>query len=482
MDNEIDTFIMLRPAPVPPEFSIENDSSNIQKSSSLTNQRVESSSLFPTPPSAENHPNAIPNYLQEEERSISSSRIIDGGDADSNYNVRSNSSKSSNKSSRRKKNALERKIHRMKEDLKNSPVKHKLVEREHDIEEEHNFTFIKKYFSQSSKSPFLVNRTLNKEFLKFPYFTLVMSVVQIIMFVVCISIGGVESVVINPLIGPKEEVLLTFGAKQGQLIIAPNWQVYRLITPVFLHGGIVHLGLNVMWQLSVMLPLERHWGFAFTAFIYSISAVGGNLLSALFLPRIITVGASSALFGILGAMFADLIINWKYMPSPKKDFTLIGLQVIAQVLVGLIPWIDNFAHVGGLIVGFFTTLGCIPSMRDPNPYIETIERNRKKLLREDDLEKGNSSLSRQYSNEEEVEEETPRKYGKTTELFRYLFTHRKCVLVTRVLSVSTVICFFIIFGGLYFSRANWECSWCYIINPDWQELESWFNTARDIMS
>ncbi|EFC50830.1 predicted protein, partial [Naegleria gruberi] len=167
----------------------------------------------------------------------------------------------------------------------------------------------------------------------------------------------------NPLIGPPEATLVQLGAKQGTLIISPNWQVYRLLTPIFLHGGIVHLCLNMMWQMSVMLPLERHWGCIFVCFIYLISGVGGNLLSALFLPEIVTVGASSSLFGILGGIYADLWMNWRYMPSPKRDFILITIQVVAQVIVGLIPWIDNFAHVGGLLVGFLSTMIFIPRMR-----------------------------------------------------------------------------------------------------------------------
>lgn len=364
--------------------------------------------------------------------------------------------------------------------------------------------FVSNYFSskfmKDSKNPFLVNRTVNQEHKKTPFLTIGLTIVQIIMFAVSVGLGGLESILVNPLIGPPEATLVQLGAKQGTLIISPNWQVYRLLTPIFLHGGIVHLCLNMMWQMSVMLPLERHWGCIFVCFIYLISGVGGNLLSALFLPEIVTVGASSSLFGILGGVYADLWMNWRYMPSPKRDFILITIQVVAQVIVGLIPWIDNFAHVGGLLVGFLSTMIFIPRMRHPNPYEEQAAQQkdlnnktpqRRKLLGNSSNEDGEENL--------DLENGKPSKWKNFSKSkpFKLLYacsaffcccffccsekTRRvgKFTLWVRIVSAGLLFSYFAIFGGLYFTQMDWTCRWCYFINPDWDTLYEIFEVVRE---
>ncbi|CAL5360007.1 unnamed protein product [Camellia sinensis] len=86
--------------------------------------------------------------------------------------------------------------------------------------------------------------------------------------------------------------------------------------------------------------------------IYLLSGFGGSILSALFIQRSISVGASGALFGLLGAMLSELLTNWTiYTNKAAALFTLLIIIVI-NLAVGILPHVDNFAHLGGFLTGF----------------------------------------------------------------------------------------------------------------------------------
>jgi len=103
---------------------------------------------------------------------------------------------------------------------------------------------------------------------------------------------------------------------------------------MYLHVGILHLAMNLITQVLIGIQLEKGLGFFRMAFIYTMSGIGGNLLSALFLPRILEVGASSSIFGLFGIYFVDLLVNWrlhlnryvskKKTPPPNLDGTFLG--------------------------------------------------------------------------------------------------------------------------------------------------------------
>ncbi|KAL0308138.1 UNVERIFIED_CONTAM: RHOMBOID-like protein 2 [Sesamum angustifolium] len=86
--------------------------------------------------------------------------------------------------------------------------------------------------------------------------------------------------------------------------------------------------------------------------IYLLSGIGGSILSSLFIQRSISVGASGALFGLLGAMLSELFTNWTiYTNKAAAVFTLIVIIAI-NLAVGILPHVDNFAHIGGFLTGF----------------------------------------------------------------------------------------------------------------------------------
>ena len=147
-------------------------------------------------------------------------------------------------------------------------------------------------------------------------------------------------------------VLVFLGAKYNELIAAGEY--YRLVTCMFLHGGIMHLALN-MYALNSIGPLvERVYGRAKYVIIYFISGVISSLLSFQF-SEAISIGASGAIFGLLGTTLVFALMRRKEMA--KGFLRNITSVIIINLFIGFsIPNIDNFGHLGGLIGGVITAL------------------------------------------------------------------------------------------------------------------------------
>ncbi|KAK1282960.1 Uncharacterized protein QJS10_CPB22g01138 [Acorus calamus] len=127
---------------------------------------------------------------------------------------------------------------------------------------------------------------------------------------------------------------------------------WRLFACIWLHAGVVHLLANMLSLLFIGIRLEQEFGFAKIGVLYVISGFGGSLMSAFSIQSKISVGASGALFGLLGAMLSELITNWSIYAN--KFAALITLIVIIGInmAVGFIPHVDSSAHIGGFITGF----------------------------------------------------------------------------------------------------------------------------------
>ncbi len=161
-----------------------------------------------------------------------------------------------------------------------------------------------------------------------------------------------------PYLWPTGVQLIPWGSNQGASIV---WygEYWRLIASVFLHGGLIHLSMN-MWSLFAVGPLvERLYGnFAF-AVIYLASGLGGAIASFAASPRRNGVGASGAICGILGALVAFLIVHRKEIPKTLlKSFrgSLLSVVILMAILSYFVPNIDQEAHLGGLATGFVSGL------------------------------------------------------------------------------------------------------------------------------
>lgn len=146
-------------------------------------------------------------------------------------------------------------------------------------------------------------------------------------------------------------VLSIFGSKENLSIM--NGQYWRFLTPVFLHASIIHLAINCYSLYYVGMITEKLYGHMKFFIIYFAAGIFGNILSFMFSPNP-GVGASGAIFGLLGALLYFGVEN----PVAFKRY--FGYNVILTVVINIAygfsqAGIDNFAHMGGLLGGFLTS-------------------------------------------------------------------------------------------------------------------------------
>ncbi|XP_018426277.1 PREDICTED: inactive rhomboid protein 1 [Nanorana parkeri] len=94
--------------------------------------------------------------------------------------------------------------------------------------------------------------------------------------------------------------------------------------------------------------------------VYILSGITGNLTSAIFLPYRAEVGPAGSQFGILACLFVELFQSWQILARPWRAFFKLLAVVIFLFTFGLLPWIDNFAHISGFISGFFLSFAFLP--------------------------------------------------------------------------------------------------------------------------
>jgi membrane associated rhomboid family serine protease len=115
----------------------------------------------------------------------------------------------------------------------------------------------------------------------------------------------------------------------------------------------VHYFINMLALWFVGAAIEMSHGWFASMVIFTLSAVGGTILSAIFLPGYITVGASGGIFGFIGACLADILMNWRLLFSDfvtehgKKHrhvvvVIVLLLDIALNSIIGLTPFVDNY--------------------------------------------------------------------------------------------------------------------------------------------
>jgi rhomboid protease GluP len=140
-----------------------------------------------------------------------------------------------------------------------------------------------------------------------------------------------------------------FGAKINEFIVAGEW--WRLVTPIFLHANLIHLAVNGYSLFIFGTQVEALFSYKRYLVIYMLSGIASTVLSFIMSPEP-SVGASGAIFGLVGAMLVHLYRHRKLFGERGRR-RLIDVAVIAGInlLIGLNPGIDNWGHLGGLIGG-----------------------------------------------------------------------------------------------------------------------------------
>lgn len=147
------------------------------------------------------------------------------------------------------------------------------------------------------------------------------------------------------------QALIRFGAKYDVLIW--SGQYWRLVTPIFLHAGLVHLLLNTYALYSLGVGVEYLFGRGRFLAIYLVAGVISTVTSLIFSPSL-SVGASGAIFGLFGAFVYFAIANRRRIG--RGVWSSILPPLLINLGFGLVnPGIDNYAHVGGLLGGLGTS-------------------------------------------------------------------------------------------------------------------------------
>lgn len=223
--------------------------------------------------------------------------------------------------------------------------------------EEKGINFFLKVTDSINNTTVKKNKTLDKIFSKkYPLITYIIMGINILIF-------------IYMLFGNYENIMYKYGMytpfiKEGEY--------YRLFTCMFLHANFMHLICN-MYSLYVIGPqVESFFGKKRYLFIYLVSGLCGSILSMTFSQASLSVGASGAIFGLLGALL--------YFGNHYRTYlgNVIKSQILPIIIVNLgiglfSEGIDNFAHIGGLLGGILSSMIMgIPEQKDNQDRINGI--------------------------------------------------------------------------------------------------------------
>jgi rhomboid protease GluP len=161
---------------------------------------------------------------------------------------------------------------------------------------------------------------------------------------------------------PEVADLVRWGGNAGVLTFGEG-QYWRLMTCVFLHVGIIHIGMNLFVLWSIGRFMERLMGnFRFLT-LYLLAGLAGSFASALINPRVVSAGASGAIFGLYGVLLGFLLHHRRTIPAQvlaslrKSGGTFVIYNLIFSFAL---KGIDISAHIGGLVAGFLLGLVAVP--------------------------------------------------------------------------------------------------------------------------
>ena len=149
---------------------------------------------------------------------------------------------------------------------------------------------------------------------------------------------------------------LYIAGRCGTDLVLVQKEYWRLLTSVFLHSGLYHLGSNLIAQVFLGNAVERNLGHIKYLILYIVSGVGGNIISVLYDRaqgvNTYSVGASGAVFGVMGALIVLIIKGRKKLRTGSSMLVRAGFAVFYAVYAGFrTPYTDNAAHLGGLAFG-----------------------------------------------------------------------------------------------------------------------------------
>jgi membrane associated rhomboid family serine protease/Flp pilus assembly protein TadD len=150
---------------------------------------------------------------------------------------------------------------------------------------------------------------------------------------------------------PSAQQMIAFGADFGPLTLNGQW--WRLVTSMFVHFGIVHIGLNMWCLWNLGRAAEQLMGRASYFLAYFVSGIFSSIASVYWHPMGASAGASGAIFGMAGVLVSYVYL--KKTPSHikinSKMLGSLGTFIAYNLAFGALPGISNAAHIGGLVMG-----------------------------------------------------------------------------------------------------------------------------------
>ena len=173
--------------------------------------------------------------------------------------------------------------------------------------------------------------------------------INLILFSIMVLQGAATGRGLSVVFRPDTELLLRSGAQNWWLVFNEG-QWWRSITYAFTHGGLIHLGFNmfVLYQVGPLIEMEI--GKARFMFLYVLTALTATLARLFWLPFVTVVGASGALFGLIGFAAAYYHRMGDSIALQRRNFML-QWAALGFIFGFLVPRIDNTAHLGGAVGG-----------------------------------------------------------------------------------------------------------------------------------
>jgi rhomboid protease GluP len=168
----------------------------------------------------------------------------------------------------------------------------------------------------------------------------------------CVAMFVFELALGATLNGPSPQQMIALGGDFGPLTC--HGESWRLVTAMFLHYGLIHIGMNMLCLYQVRI-VERMLGHAEFLALYFAAGLMGGLASVATHPNAVSAGASGAVFGMFGAFAAVMLIRRAQVDPLQWKSTMRGLGIffLINMVYGLAQSsIDLSAHIGGLAVGF----------------------------------------------------------------------------------------------------------------------------------
>lgn len=206
-------------------------------------------------------------------------------------------------------------------------------------------------------------KKLLKTYFIFQPATMIFLIINIFMMFVTLFMGGFNV-----------ESLVKLGALYPPFVTEFG-EYYRLITTAFLHGSILHALFNMIALFYLGGHLERLIGSLRYTLLYLLSALGSSIAVVLLKPNSVTIGASGAIYGIIGALLVLTFTRkeWFYSHVIRSIRNLIIINIAFTFLV---PSISIEGHLGGFIIGFIFIQFMTPYEPQIQKKLEKIEKDR----------------------------------------------------------------------------------------------------------